>query len=392
MTLYFRGKPACECLYESLPLVEQVMLRKGLIKYNLDIYQIIGGAVASAGTHSTGGAVDSGQDNDAQLRVWRDAGYDAGWHRRESQGFDIDHCHAVARGCPHNSPARYQIAAVDDGYNGLGRNGRGGPDDGPKPLSGRTWQEGVAWMKAFLAQPAPPPVVAPVISLMNLNVGSPKYFGPWAPRREAFALLFSAWKPDVLVCQETHYSYMTADILNWLGKDDYVHHSSPVGNDIFRRDSTTDLGTPPFKEYPIGPQGRAVGVLHLKASADGRPFTVMASHAPALVPYYRTLYARRAVNLYNDVDDPRIFSLDCNNESKSASPHKEFQAAGLVGIKDQCAVVNESKPEFPAKDKWLCDILTKPREARIKSGQLILTSSRLSDHRPIWSRIEIGTR
>lgn len=391
MTLYFRGKPTCECLYESLPLVEKVMLRKGLIKYNLDVYQIIGGAVSSNGTHATGGAVDTGQAFDAQLRVWRDAGYDAGWRRTTQQGFDIWHCHAVARGCPHNSPARYQISAVDDGYNGLGYMGRKGPDDGPRPLSHRTWQEGVVWMREFLAAPAPAPTVAPVVSVMNFNVGSPKYFGPWEPRREAFAMLFSAWKPDVLVCQETHYTYMTTDILNWLGREDYIHHSSPVGNDIFRKDATTDLGSPAFKEYPIGPQGRAVGVLHLKA-AGGRPFTILAGHAPALVPYYRTLYAQRAVRLYNDVDGPRIFSLDCNNESKSASPHKEFQAAGLVGIKDQCAVVNESQPEFPSKDKWLADILTKPREARILSGQLILTSSRLSDHRPIWSRIEIGVR
>lgn len=385
----FDGKPACSCLAESLPLVEQVMLRMGLIKYSLDTYQIIGGAPQSGGTHSTGGAVDTAQGNPAQLRVWRDAGYDPGWRRRTSQGFDIDHAHCVARGCPHNGPARYQVAAVDDGFNGLGRNGRGGPDDGPRPLSHRTVQEGIVWMRQFLAQ-TPKPETEPVVSLMNFNVGSPKYFGPWAPRRDAFATLFGAWKPDVLVCQETHYAYQTADILAWLGSG-YIHHSSPVGNDVFRKNSTTDYGTPAFKEYPIGPQGRAVGVLHL-VTPGGRPYTVLASHAPALNPAYRTLFARRAVALHKDVDGPRIWSLDCNNESKNASPHKEFKAAGLVGIKDQCVVVNENQPEFPGKGKWLADILTVPREARIKSGQLILTSPKVSDHRPIWSRIEIGTR
>lgn len=386
----FHGKPTCSCGAESLPLVEKVMLHLGLIKYSLDIYQLIGGAPQSANTHRGGLVVDSAQCSDAQLRVWRNAGYDASWRRTTAQGFDIEHHHGVARGCPHNSQAWYQIDAVDDGFNGLGRNGRGGQDNGPKPLSGRTWQEGVAWMKTILSQPAPVPAAKPVVSVMNFNVGSPKYFGPWGPRREGFAELFAAWKPDILVCQETHYKYQTADILGWLGAG-YIHHSSPVGNDVFRKDDTTNIGSPAFREYALGPQGRAVNVLHLK-TPGGRPYTVMAGHAPALNPAYRTLYARRAVNLFNQVDDPRIFSLDCNNESKKASPHKEFQSAGLVGIKDQCAVVNEGQPEFPAKDKWLCDILTKPREARILSGQLILTSPRLSDHRPIWSRVEIGTR
>lgn len=388
MTLYFRGKPTCECLYESLPLVEQVMLRKGLIKYNLDVYQLTGNAGASAGTHSQGGAVDSGQYTDAQLRVWRDAGYDPSWKRTIQQGFSITHHHGVARGCPHNAPARYQVAAVDAGYNGLGAGGKAGPDNGPKPLSHRTWSEGVAWMKEFLAS-APEP--DPLVTLMNFNVGSPKYFGPWAPRRDAFATLFAGWKPDILVCQETHYAYQTADILAWLGSD-YIHHSSPVGNDVFRKDATTDYGTPAFKEYPIGPQGRAVGVLHLEMPNSGRPYTILASHAPALNPAYRTLFARRLMALFNDVDGPRIVSMDCNNESKSASPHKEFAKAGLVGIKDQAVVVNEGEPEFPAKDKWLCDQLSKPGEAHCRSGQLILTSPRMSDHRPIWGRWEIGSR
>jgi endonuclease/exonuclease/phosphatase family metal-dependent hydrolase len=390
MTLYFRGKPTCECLYESLPLVEKVMLKKGLIKYNLDVYQIIGGAVSSAGTHSTGGAVDTAQAFDAQLRVWRDAGYDAGWRRTTQQGFDIWHCHAVARGCPHNSPARYQISAVDDGYNGLGYNGHGGLDDGPRPLSHRTWQEGITWMKAYLAEPVTPPPAPTIIKHMNWNVGSPKFFGPWEPRRDGFAMVFGAWKPDVLVCQETHYSYQTTDILNWLGKDDYIHHSSPVGNDIFRKGDTTDMGSPPFKEYSLGVQNRWAGVLHL--TSNGHPFVVIASHFPALVPYYRTIAAKRFVTLYNQVTGgPRIVSADMNNESKDASPHKELQAAGLTGIKDQCAVVNESQPEFPSKDKWLADVMTKVREAQIKSGQLILTSARLSDHRPIWARIQIAS-
>lgn len=51
-------------------------------------------------------------------------------------------------GCPHNSPARYQIDAYKAGFNGLGLNGRGGKDTGPRGITYRTWREGIAWAKA----------------------------------------------------------------------------------------------------------------------------------------------------------------------------------------------------------------------------------------------------
>ena len=147
MTVIFRGRRACECLAEWLPVFEKELLRRGVIKRNIDIAQLIGGASQSAGTHSKGGAFDIWQRDLTTIKVARQMGADATWKRTPAQGFSY-HTHGVLRGCPHNTPARYQIGAVDAGYNGLGRGGRGGRDDGPRPLSGRSWREGIAWAKA----------------------------------------------------------------------------------------------------------------------------------------------------------------------------------------------------------------------------------------------------
>ena len=163
----FRGKKCCSCLAKWLPAYEAELLRRGLIRVSLDVYQLTGKAKASAGTHAGGGAFDLGQFSDAQIAVARQMGADATWHRRKAQGFDVDHAHGVLRGCPHNGPARYQIAAVDLGYNGLGTAGRGGRDDGPRPLSKRTWQQGIAWAKA---QATPKPKTTRVIGVHFLNV------------------------------------------------------------------------------------------------------------------------------------------------------------------------------------------------------------------------------
>lgn len=171
----FRGRRACPCLVEWLPVFEAELLRRGVIKRNIDIAQLIGGAAASAGTHSRGGAFDIWQRDLTTIKVARQMGADATWKRTPAQGFSY-HAHGVLRGCPHNAPARYQIGAVDAGYNGLGRGGRGGKDDGPRPLSGRTWKEGIAWAKAQ-GKPAPkPPVITPE-SLVYVVTADPFLWG-----------------------------------------------------------------------------------------------------------------------------------------------------------------------------------------------------------------------
>lgn len=141
----FRGYPACPCLAAWLPAYEAELQRRGVLDGPLRIYQLVGDAEQSGGTHSEGGAFDL-VDLPGTVDVWvaRQMGADASWARTQAQGF-MPHIHGVLRGCPHNEPARYQIAAVDNGGNGLGAGGMGAPDDGPRPLSGRTWREGIEW-------------------------------------------------------------------------------------------------------------------------------------------------------------------------------------------------------------------------------------------------------
>jgi hypothetical protein len=140
----FRGFPACDCLIAWLPVYEAELQRRGLLAGDLPIYQLIGGAVASGGTHATGGAFDiSDLVGDDDVWVARQMGAPASWARTRAQGF-TPHIHGVLRGCPHNGPARYQIADVEDGWNGLAGSSRA-RDDGPRPIPSRTWREGIAW-------------------------------------------------------------------------------------------------------------------------------------------------------------------------------------------------------------------------------------------------------
>ena len=123
--------------------------RRGILSSALPIMQLIGFADASNGVHSKGGAADLQHTTDEAVAVARQMGADAAWHRPfnfDGQGAP-EHDHMVLRGCPHNAPARYQIPAVDKGFNGLGDGGMAARDDGPRPLSRRTWRQGITWAR-----------------------------------------------------------------------------------------------------------------------------------------------------------------------------------------------------------------------------------------------------
>jgi hypothetical protein len=144
----FRGFPACTCQTTWLPIYERELRRRGIIGAQPPRYfQLIGGFSGSGGTHTGGGADDSEFINDAAIWVSRQMGADPTWHRPPNWDGDggTEHVHRVLRGCPHlSSSARAQIVAVDNGGDGL----RGdAPDNGPRPLSGRTWQEGIEWQR-----------------------------------------------------------------------------------------------------------------------------------------------------------------------------------------------------------------------------------------------------
>lgn len=144
----FRGYPACTCLAKWLPVYEAELQRRGILKGKLRIYQLIGGAPQSGGTHSKGGAFDLLDLPGAlDVAIAREMGADATWSRPYNwdNRKGMAHIHGVLTGCPHNGPARYQIDAVRNGLNGLANHAR---DTGPRPLSGRTWEQGIAWAKA----------------------------------------------------------------------------------------------------------------------------------------------------------------------------------------------------------------------------------------------------
>ncbi len=200
---------ACSCLVKWLPVFEQELLDLGVIKHNIDVAQLIGGASASAGTHSKGGAFDIWQRDDTTIKVAREMGA-ATWHRTRAQGFQ-PHAHGVLNGCPHNGPARYQIAALAAGYNGLGYAGRGGRDDGPSPRSLRSWEAGIEWAKKRQAArkpstpPAPKPPARPKTEprrwfrLRGDNLGGFNDHGAktWDDRLPAIIADIDATKPDV---------------------------------------------------------------------------------------------------------------------------------------------------------------------------------------------------
>lgn len=152
---YGRFWPVCECLQKWLPAYEAELLQRGLIHTCIDIFQTIGNAQASAGTHSQGGCADLGQTSTEQLRVARNMGA-ADWRRDADPDdgqpdFRPTHAHLSLKGCPHAVQyARDQVDDLEDGFNGLGvlEDHAGARDDGPRsgvlwPL--RTWQQGIAW-------------------------------------------------------------------------------------------------------------------------------------------------------------------------------------------------------------------------------------------------------
>lgn len=147
----YRGEWACPCQLVWLPVFERALKHFGVIGQSevVDYAQLIGFFSGSGSTHTGGGAADIWLIGSRGVRaVWvaRQMGADATWLRLagwDGPGSD-EHIHSVLRGCPHlSSAARNQISAVDSGGDGLG--GTSTPDPGPRPLSFRTWRQGIEW-------------------------------------------------------------------------------------------------------------------------------------------------------------------------------------------------------------------------------------------------------
>lgn len=145
MTLTYRGRPCCACQAAWLPVFEKELVDLGLIKKELTIAQLIGGAAASAGVHTDGGMADWWETDVEIAKVARQMGAPATWLRTTGSFANNRHTHSGLRGCPHmNASARAQITEVDAGGDGL----LGDAPDDPRLkafVNKRTWREGVAW-------------------------------------------------------------------------------------------------------------------------------------------------------------------------------------------------------------------------------------------------------
>lgn len=157
---------ACRCLAKWLDTYERLLLHHGLIHTSIDVWQLTGGATASAGTHSLGGTFDLlYQTSDECVRLAREMGAPATWRRpvTATSTWRKTHTHGVLSACVHNEPAAYQIAAQLLGRNGLGYRGLAGPDPHPRPAVYRTWEQGIAWAEKQMAPP-PAPTTTPTQS------------------------------------------------------------------------------------------------------------------------------------------------------------------------------------------------------------------------------------
>jgi hypothetical protein len=141
----------------------QVARGRGHVTY----YQTTGASSASGGTHICGSAWDmkwlGGPHIDAAgsapVMDAREMGaadfprlWSLGWPELVSEGGGGEHVHGVIR-CGYNGCNNYQYQAWLDGYNGLGSlPGHAARDPLPKPAVIRTWQDGIAWAQAQIAQ------------------------------------------------------------------------------------------------------------------------------------------------------------------------------------------------------------------------------------------------
>ena len=136
VTTYDAAYEVIECNGKPLDRATTAAIREAekILGYSLTIVQGIGGASASAGTHTVGRAVDlSPYDWENKVRVLKDLGF-AVWHREEIPGLWGEHIHGVlilnsidnSRGI---APAAFrQIGSFLRGRNGLADDG---PDETP---------------------------------------------------------------------------------------------------------------------------------------------------------------------------------------------------------------------------------------------------------------------
>jgi endonuclease/exonuclease/phosphatase family metal-dependent hydrolase len=277
-TIY--GLPACSCQRKWLPVYVAELKRRGIV---IRFVQLIGGGKKSGGTHSTGGADDAylvswpkGMTRDEAWRIviWvgRQMGADARWRRRynwDNRGGE-EHGHGVLTGCPHNGPARYQIEDVREGLNGLVSNAR---DDGPRPLSGRTWKQGIVWAQK---QAKPVQMTHTDLVIYQQNMGGDK--GNITPRAQVIAKAVRASGARMVVGQEMQAKYRTpvSRALKALAKMSMVsNHKNLVQ---YLVDNRTGWKARTKKKWSIG-NGRYALAVRYQHRTTGAEFVLITFHS-----------------------------------------------------------------------------------------------------------------
>lgn len=143
---WVRGKRACACWEQVVPIIERELIALGAIKSDLSGLITQGSyntsVAASGSTHSGGGVWDVKHylvNTDAKKRAWL-AGGAIPFERTRADANWPNHGHVVLAGCPHlaDSAAR-QVTAARNGRNALRSNGSFRGLGGKPEII--TWQE-----------------------------------------------------------------------------------------------------------------------------------------------------------------------------------------------------------------------------------------------------------
>ena len=146
------GFYSCECIRDIWPLVNQLAVKKGIVKKHLDVMQgsYTASYKGSALTHAGGGVLDIAQRGKVLDDMLEEAGF-ADFERGEDKyddGFSA-HSHIIFRSCKHlHWQAANQVKSWQNLRNGLVNNLRDPDQTRPKVL--RQLAGSIKWLEAQL--------------------------------------------------------------------------------------------------------------------------------------------------------------------------------------------------------------------------------------------------
>lgn len=339
--------------YEAEALRRNRAGKLGYIKYGLDIFQTIGGAAKSGGTHLEGVCIDTAQISFEMVALAREMGADASWHRKKNWDGKggIVHCHINLRGIG-NVHAIYQYTStksgVDHGKNGLAN---GAKDDGPKPLSKRTYKQGIDHAKALAAAADAPPLPPVVIPDTALTFGYWNLFGTYKPtdidkaRFRAQIGLMRAMKVSLLVALELHEENGSAGMLAWykieLAKYGFAVAEGKGGNHLIYDPKKYEI----LAGFNASMGSRWASKWNLRRIDTGLPFWVAAFHTPAGSTPARVLARNSETKKFLAWISGLqrvLVAIDKNNYADNVgTPTRQLRTAGFTSLYSALAIENE---------------------------------------------------